>query len=384
MKRVVFLMSDTGGGHRAAGMAIEAALSLRFPGEFDVRYVDMYREHGPAMLRTAPEFYPLWLKHSARTYGWYFQLFDFLTRRYPAWTTHMLGRIGETGVRRVVEDHQPDLVVLLHPAFARLAVAARERLGIAAPMLTVVTDLAWPHLCWYHPAVDRCVVPCAGAYQRGVRAGVESGRLALLGHPAHPKFAACRLGRAEARRHLGWPPEGPIVLTFGGGDGVGPLGPIARALDRALPAARLAVVCGRNRQARSRLSRVGWRTPPFLYGFVKNLEVMMRAADVLVTKAGPGTIAEAAICGLPMVLSGAIPHQESPNIPFVVKNGAGVFAPGAKAVAAAVTALLRPGNASLERMGAAARRIAYPQAALAIADEVATLCNRGTPGAAPI
>ena len=49
----------------------------------------------------------------------------------------------------------------------------------------------------------------------------------------------------------------------------------------------------------------------------------MAASNLLVTKAGPGTIAEAMILGLPLVLSTFLPGQESGNVPFVVDGGFG-------------------------------------------------------------
>lgn len=44
-------------------------------------------------------------------------------------------------------------------------------------------------------------------------------------------------------------------------------------------------------------------------GFVSNMAEWMSACNVIVTKAGPGTIAEALICGLPILLNGFIPCQ---------------------------------------------------------------------------
>ena len=53
----------------------------------------------------------------------------------------------------------------------------------------------------------------------------------------------------------------------------------------------------------------------------------MRAADILISKAGPGTISEAFIAGLPVILYSKMPGQEDGNVDFVVQEGAGVWAP---------------------------------------------------------
>ena len=55
-------------------------------------------------------------------------------------------------------------------------------------------------------------------------------------------------------------------------------------------------------------------------GFVDNMEEWMAACDIIITKAGPGTIAESLIMGLPILLNGFVPCQESGNVPFVIDN----------------------------------------------------------------
>lgn len=53
--RILFLFSDTGGGHRSATEAMMEALELEFPGRFDARKVDFFREYYPRPLKFAPE-----------------------------------------------------------------------------------------------------------------------------------------------------------------------------------------------------------------------------------------------------------------------------------------------------------------------------------------
>ena len=100
------------------------------------------------------------------------------------------------------------------------------------------------------------------------------------------------------------------------------------------------------------------------------------AADLLVTKAGPGTISEACIAGLPMILSDAIPGQEDGNVSYVVENDAGVFAPGPEKVIAAVQEFLEQGPEKLALSAENAKRIARPDAVWEIADEVWDLANQ--------
>ena len=102
----------------------------------------------------------------------------------------------------------------------------------------------------------------------------------------------------------------PSVLVVGGGDGMGGIVEIAKALgiklgsSGASPKYQLVVVCGNNESAQKQLSNEKWGpgVNVSIKGFVNNMDEWMRASDALVTKAGPGTIAEASICGLPCML----------------------------------------------------------------------------------
>jgi 1,2-diacylglycerol 3-beta-galactosyltransferase len=378
MKQVAFLMSDTGGGHRAAGRALEAALDMRYPGMFETHYVDVFREYTFPPWKYAPELYPLWVKHSIGTYGLYFWFFD-RVMELPLARNTLPTLIARDRMRQLVADYAPDILVVVHGAFSRFAVATRDALKLPLPVVTVITDMAKPHLGWYHPGVDRCLVPCEAAYQRGLKAGMDPAQMRITGHPAHPKFALYQAEKSDARRALGWPQGVPTALVLGGGEGMGEIEDIALAINARALALQLVIICGRNDELRGRLQAVTWNQHTHVLGFVDNIEVMMRAADVLITKAGPGTIAEAAISGLPMILSGAIPFQESPNIDFVVEHGAGVHAPSPEEIAATLRAWLASGDGTLRRLAAGTRQIAYPNASFDIADEIAIVCGVSTP-----
>ncbi len=373
-KRVVFLMSDTGGGHRAAGRALEAALNIRYPGLFEAVYVDVFREYWPPPFKYAPELYPKWVKHSITTYGWYYLVAEGLFS-LPLTRSTLPATVAEDKARHLVNKYRPDIIVVVHGGFSRFAAGARSRLRLKLPIITVITDLAKPHVAWYHPGVDRCLVPCEPAYQRGLKLGMDPIKMRVVGHPAHPKFARYAGSKADARRELGWLNDRPAVMLLGGGEGMGEIEEIAQAINAAALHMQLAIICGRNERLRQQLEAISWKLPAQVYGFVDNIEVMMHAADALITKAGPGTIAEAAICGLPMILSGAIPFQESPNIDFVVDGGAGVHAPSPEDIVATLREWLRPGSRALADFSAGARRIAYPNASLDIADEIAAACG---------
>jgi 1,2-diacylglycerol 3-beta-galactosyltransferase len=98
----------------------------------------------------------------------------------------------------------------------------------------------------------------------------------------------------------------------------------------------------------------------------------MRAADVLVTKAGPGTIAEALNAGLPIILFAKLPGQEDGNVSFVVDEQLGVWAPTPDQVVAVLQRWVQNPQVR-EGYAANCRHAARPDASRQIARAVGEL-----------
>jgi len=165
---------------------------------------------------------------------------------------------------------------------------------------------------------------------------------------------------------LNWPQDKKIVLLIGGGEGMGPLAETARAIDESGLDVGLVIVTGRNARLKAQLQAETWENQTFLYGFTHDMPCFMRAADVLVSKAGPGTIAEALNAALPIILYAKLPGQEDGNVSFVEHVGAGIWAPEPLQVVRTLTRwVCRPGER--DRVVENCRRAARPQAARTIA-----------------
>lgn len=376
MKRVLFLMSDTGGGHRAAAEAIEAALKARHPGACRFELVDVWKYYTPFPFNYSPETYGptiRWGKHA-------WKLGYKLTNTPQASTAVMdsaYNTLFKDGMRRLVNEHgDVDIVVSVHSVFVRPVLRALVERGHRPPFVTVVTDLVTTHMWWYDPNVDRCLVPTWAAYQRGLLAGLSPRQMRITGLPVNPRFAAGLLDKQDARAQLGWDPDLPAVLVVGGGQGMGPLYKIARAINATESNCQLAVIAGRNERLKEHLETASWNQLTHIYPYVNNMPTMMAAADILVTKAGPGTISEACIAGVPLVLSGAIPGQEEGNVTYVVRNKAGHWAPSPEKVADTVQAWLAEGKEGLAKRAAAAKALGRPNAVWEVAEEVWHYANQ--------
>jgi 1,2-diacylglycerol 3-beta-galactosyltransferase len=360
-QHIVFYFSDTGGGHRSAAEAIIEAIEREYGELYTTEMVDFFKGFGPGPMRRMPDLYPEMVK-AKRVWQASFYATD--GRRQARVMTATLWPLMRSTMRRLVKAHPADLVVSVHPLATSTALRA---LGThRPPFITVVTDLVTTHALWFDTRADRILLPTEVARERALSYHMPPEKLEVVGLPVAERYCRPAGNKQALRRPLGWPADQPMVLIVGGGEGMGPLGKTARAIDDSGLRLGMAIVCGRNEKLEAELRAQAWENPTFIYGFTNDMPDLMRAADLIVTKAGPGTITEALNAGLPVVLYSKIAGQEDGNVDFIVSEGAGVWAPKPQQVVRALTRwLTRPDEkrAAIQ----AAKRAARPDAARRIA-----------------
>lgn len=366
MRRILIFYSDTGGGHRAAANALCEAFHRQFPKRYEIICVDGFKECAPPPFDQIPAtYYPL-TTYAPWLWSWLFHFSN--TRLTLALAAALDDFILRRGCARVLRKLKPALVISVHPLINRAPCNALQALAPRAPFVTVVTDLFDAHGMWFSAASDLLTVPTQGAFECGVRWGFPQAKMRVVGQPIALQFAAREMGESAAvlRARLGLKPDAFTLLLVGGGEGMGPLQEIARALNHAHLPIQLVIIAGRNDALRTQLQNSKWRIPVSAQGFVTNMPDWMRASDVVITKAGPGTIMETLAAGKPLILSGYLPGQEEGNVTFVEKTGVGVLRQTPQAIVEQVRAWLAPGNSELARLQANARRAARPDAATEI------------------
>jgi 1,2-diacylglycerol 3-beta-galactosyltransferase len=342
--------------------AIIEALEYRYPGRYQCVPVDAFKEYAPPPLNRAAEVWPDMMRYP-RAWGLGFRILD--GQRRAKALTNATWPYVRRAVRRLVAEQPADLILSVHPAFNGPLIRALG--GQRPPYMVVVTDLVTTHALWFNNRVDLCLVPTEAARQRALENGLNPDQVRVVGLPVARRFCQPAGDPIELRSELGWPQDRPMVLVMGGGEGMGPFYKTARALAELPGRFGLALVAGRNQALKRRLQAAEWRVPTFVYGFEHRMPNLMRAATLLVTKAGPGTVTEALNAGLPMVLYSHLPGQEDGNVTFVQEEGVGIWAPGPRRTAAAVHYLLEHPQA-IENAAAACRSVARPEAASVVAE----------------
>ena len=371
--RILILFSDTGGGHRAAARALTDALQLLDP-TCTVTVADPLIGEGPRITRRLAALYPTVIRRSRVAWGAVYH-----TSNTQA-TFAAIRAVFGPGVRRVVrqllKEHDPDVVLSVHPLLNHVAYQAIRSSGRPRALMTVITDLVDFHRGWTFSQADLVVAPTEGARRVALRRRVPAERVKLLGLPVDLRFRPPAPGEKQAlRRRFGLDQHRFTVLVMGGAAGVGHLAAQVRALSTEPCGWQLVVVCGRNEKLRRRLLELQLQCPALVLGFVDYMPELMRACDVVVTKAGPGAIAEALATGLPLVITGFLPGQETPNVDFVVESGIGAFAPKEEDLRDEIR-VLAEGGPTWREMSRRAEELAYPYASSDIARECLVLAAR--------
>ncbi len=378
MPHILILMSDTGGGHRAAAEALQHAVKrLDTAGRFTVELLDFIQETAiPPWDRIGKLYRPM-VDNSSWLWGVGFKLTspDPIRKGLNA----MNASIAGPKMLRLLRKHPADLVVSVHPLATSVPGYILDRIRPKVPFVTVVTDLATAHPFWYWKGADVTFVASEEARQRALRAKVPAERIELTGLPIDVRFAELPRQDVAMKREYGLPTDRSMLLLIGGGEGMGNLEGFARAIAGTGLPLSLMVVAGRNEKLRRRLNSIDWAIPTQVTGFVRDMPRRMAAADLLVTKAGPGTLSEGLAAGLPILITGFIPGQEEGNVRWITESSAGRLTPSPDEVAIALHGYFNAAGptALYDQAQEAATRLARPTAALTIAARLMEMAELG-------
>jgi 1,2-diacylglycerol 3-beta-galactosyltransferase len=370
---ILILFSDTGGGHRAAASAIDGALHELDP-RVRVEWCDPLLAEGHPTVRRVVSLYAGIVQRAPATWALVYHVFD----SGPAFA--LLQAAFGAQVRMVVgkrlREFDPDLVLSVHPLLNHVLWRTLEH-DRPRGLMTVVTDLVRIHRGWRWRRADLTVVATEEAHRSLLAAGFSPQRVALLGLPLDGRFHPAAAGEAgRLRRALGLEPDRPTVLVVGGAEGSGRLLEQVRALAEHPYPWQVIAVCGRNQRLRERLQALPLATPTRILGFVTTMPELLRASDLVLTKAGPGAIAEALATAVPMILTGYLPGQEAPNLRYADAAGVAVYEPRPWRLPELVHRLLVANPEQLRQMRERAAAKARPSAAAEIAARAMELAAR--------
>jgi UDP-N-acetylglucosamine:LPS N-acetylglucosamine transferase len=359
MKKIHVVFHDGGGGHRNAAVALQTIISqqrrdwqvelMQFQDLTDS--LDVLRKLTGIRIQQQ---YNILLQNGWTLGSTYLlRVLQTIIRLFHNPLVHLLEKFWR--------EKPADLLVSVIPHFNRQICESWTKVYPGRPFVTLITDLAdFPPRFWIDPIPEQYVIA-------GTEKAAEQAR--ALGHDdAHifrtsgmilrPDFyVADNSEPRELRKEMGLRADLPTAIVLFGGHGSKVMYEITKLLDAADLPVQLILICGRNEELAAKLRARQWKMPVNIIGFTKEVHKLMRAADFLIGKPGPGSIAEAMMRKLPVLIecnAWTLP-QERYNAKWVKENRVGIVLKSFGDVVAGVRQMLEPATLAEFRKNVAAQ-----------------------------
>jgi len=358
MKKIHVIFHDAGGGHRNAAVALQTVVAQQErPWQVELVQFQELTDRFDVLRRLTgiriQEQYNVLLQN-----GWT------LGSVYLLRLLQATIRLFHRPLVRLLEDYwrqnPADLLVSVIPHFNREICESWNKVYPGRPFVTLITDLAdFPPRFWIEPLKEQYVIA-------GTERAAEQAR-ALRHDDAHifrtsgmilrPEFYVADNSEPIAlRKELGLRPDLTTAIVLFGGHGSKVMYDITERLDAAQLPIQLILICGRNEELAAKFNAHPWRMPVKVMGFTKEIHKLMRAADFLIGKPGPGSIAEAMVRKLPVLIecnSWTLP-QERYNAQWVSEKRVGIVLQSFREVVSGVQRILDPATLAEFRKNVAA------------------------------
>ncbi|NQU17794.1 MAG: glycosyltransferase [Candidatus Saganbacteria bacterium] len=357
-KRILYLFSDTGGGHRSAVKAKSKACEKSYGSLIEQDQVEVFVYTNSFLAFLAKLYGPIirYFPNIWKNLFYHFENSDRIAKIEKMGWPFMLRKID-----KLIKQYRPDILVSTHPV-SRMVFRRVKEQKLNIKLVSVIMDPYSMHRMWVMPESDLTIVGSEHAKELSIKYGLKEESIKVCGTPIDPKFCTENTKK-----------DGPFtILVMGGGEGSGNIYEIVREINQQKIKARLIIIAGRNKKLKERLENSKDFTIPMrVFGFTDKVAELMADSDLIVTKAGPGTIAEAMAMRLPMIITDYVPGNEEGNIEFVQKEKIGKYTVDPKIVAKQIKELKE--GTEYQSIKKNIERLRKPRAAFAVADLIRKL-----------
>lgn len=322
--RVLILSITAGEGHNSTAKAI----SNYFTGMgIESTVLDTFEYISPLLCHTISKGYLITSKYTKGAYRKVYRIAENKqqnTSRYSV--SNLANSVLSSKLRHFIDAYKPDAVVCTH-VFAAQILNALKLKGVyrELPTIGIVTDFNihpfWPDV----EQIEYIVVASDLMEAEMRRKGMDVKKMLPFGIPINPKFSVHH-ERGEARAHFGFDADKFTVLIMSGSMGYGHMEQMIEQLDDVPLDFQIVSVCGNNKAAKEKIDGLKLKKKLFNFGFTTEVNILMDAADCIITKPGGLTTSEALAKGLPMIAMTPIPGQEDRNLEFLLNNGVAMYA----------------------------------------------------------
>ncbi len=366
-KKVLLFYITQFSGHYQAAKAIERAL-LGLDGSIEADMINAFDFTNPILGRIITRAYLEVIKKKPELWGNIYDNPSVLEKMKKA--REALHKYNKPKIKKLLDTFAPDAVYCTQAFPCGMVADYKRAYGKDIPLIAVLTDHA-PHSYWIFDEVDVYVVPSERTADIMEQKGISREKIRIYGIPVDLRFKE-EQKKDPIRVDLGISPEKSTVLIMGGSQGLGAMEGVVKSFlgDEEHPY-QLLVVTGINKKLYKRLLDIipSENRLIKLLPYTENIEELMEVSDIIITKPGGITTAEALAKRLPILIINPIPGQEFLNTEYLVKEGVAIEAEDFNEIHDTINELFSSPD-TLRKMKENAERVARPDSALKIAELV--------------
>ncbi len=322
--KILLLSCHTGDGHNAAA----AALLEAFQGNGDnCELVDALSFCRPVSNRMVTSSYNSIIVKKPDAFGWIYKVGSLYSSTGLASPVYLANKLYARKLLSYITEQNFDAVICTHLFPMEALTWLKRKHLITLPCYGVLTDYTCiPFL--EETKLDGYFIPHADLIKECADRGIAADKLFPTGIPVRSAFEQL-INRREARMELSVPENRKLCLIMTGGMGCGNIRQLCDELLRqiSIPHFSIIVLSGRNEALHNELCQAYTEDDRVQsVSFTPQVALYMKAADLLISKAGGISSTEAAVTGIPFIQTMTIPGCETKNAFFFAERGMSVRA----------------------------------------------------------
>lgn len=369
MKRVLFLYIVFSSGHQRAAEALKEAFNSLYPDILSLE-INSFDYAYPVLGKMVRRTYTELIKRTPQIWDYLYDNRNIVDA--TAEIRELLSRLNSKKFRKLLENFEPDAIVCTQAAPCAVIAGLKKSHGVPSRLIAVLTDYK-AHAYWIFKEVDLYIVATQQVKEDLIHRGIKQDRIKVTGIPIDPKFIPL-LDQEKCRARLKLNPSLFTILIMGGGPGLGPIDEILKALKNIALPFQVIVITGRNKKLYHSLKKTckKFTFPIKFLGYTKNIEKVMRASDIIITKPGGMTASEALATELPMIIVKPIPGQEEGNSRFLLDQNVALRLDNIKNLPSMITDLISH-PVKLQRLKTHSKNLGRPDSAIQAARQIMNL-----------